>query len=137
MGCGAINSPLFSGMHSGWPSKGTVEPGGRGRVEQVDFIEQKEPTVFHGQGQRAVLEAHAALVHAVVPDQICEFHSTVSGDFKNRIVQPGRQLPDATRFSGSHGAEDIQRLSGIEKPDDQIAAVFMENIAGLQHRRKR
>ena len=64
----------------------------------------------HGQCQRAILKGHVAVFDRQVPHQIGEFQPAVPGDLKDWVIEPRRQLLDATGLAAACGAKDIERF---------------------------
>ncbi|MBB5143005.1 hypothetical protein HNQ38_001084 [Desulfovibrio intestinalis] len=75
-----------------------------------------------------------------MPHQIGELQPPMAGDLKDRIVEPGCQLFDATCFATTCGAEDIERFMcplcplKIYEPDHHVAARLMEDIVVINCR---
>ena len=72
--------------------KHRVQPGSRGRVEQVHLVDEEEPTGPHGGRERTILPHGLLTTQDVMPYELGSFEAVMPGDFIHRVVQQRCEL---------------------------------------------
>jgi len=113
--------PAVLGNHQGRAFGDPVEPRRRGRIQQIQLVEQEPLPIPQRGGQGPVHEHHVPVNQGVVSDEVLDLQPPVCRDPLYRDVQPGRNLAYQGAFPGSGGAVQKKPVSAAHlDPGQQV-----------------